>query len=379
MRKKIKFFSSKAQALSELAIFGAIVIMLLGILISYGMRFNYQQQVSQEAFRKAMGMASMTNIQGAPDFDIPGAPTSTSYAILRNRHIPDPANPWGVGSTAPFESHASVTRNYKSYYTADIAMELPELRIDIDGTEYAYKTASMRYAVGIKERFEEIFGVGNVEKIFGPDENPFFNFGVYRITDSVGGHIFDYDTAVRECRNMWIPQACLAQCTDSISPTGAFMGLVGGLLSGGNPNIGAIVDSLGLSCISCVLPLGGLIAPWPSFCDGLWQDAETGIWHTPELDRMFYNGDENLLVQYYAPDAKSLGLQPSYTQVITQNNEIRRVENEGTITTTDVRDWSFDTTRNIIVNKNFEPLVSGFSGPLEPKKTETNSCIGEGC
>ena len=56
----------KGQAILELAIFGAILIMLLGALINYGLRYNYQQLAMQRAFRKALGTSATSSVANMP-------------------------------------------------------------------------------------------------------------------------------------------------------------------------------------------------------------------------------------------------------------------------------------------------------------------------
>ena len=116
----------KGQAILELAIFGSILIMLLGILINYGLKYNFQQQVMQEAFRKALGVTAVKR---------------SSYVLIKDRHIPDPSNPFGIGGLAPVTSSASVTRNYELHKTADSEAELPRMYLEVNGEIDYYKMA----------------------------------------------------------------------------------------------------------------------------------------------------------------------------------------------------------------------------------------------
>ena len=124
----------KGQAILELALFGSILIILLGVLINYGMRYNFQQQVMQQAFRKALGLAA--------------ARRSATYVLIKDRHIPDPSNPFGVGSLTPVSSTASVTRNYRLNETADNQDELPAVHFDINGDVRRYIAAGEDGAPG---------------------------------------------------------------------------------------------------------------------------------------------------------------------------------------------------------------------------------------
>jgi len=141
----------KGQAILELAVFGSILIMLLGVLINYGLRYNFQQQVMQEAFRKALGVTAVRR---------------STYVLIKDRHIPDPSNHFGIGALTPVMSSASVTRNYKLHETADSVSELPRMYLEINGEIDYYKTAG-----------------------FDSDGE----------VDSTMGEIMDYDSCKAEC------------------------------------------------------------------------------------------------------------------------------------------------------------------------------------
>lgn len=356
--------------------------MLLGVLINYGLRYNYQQQLVQDNFRRAMATASFTNTLNFledrfPIFEnfpfnllVSFFPTSISHATIRSKHIPDPANPWGVGQVVPLEAHAQVTRNSKMYYTPDWAPELPEVRINIDNREVSYKTAGFRIGIGSKEKFEQVFGTGNV----GPMHIPGFlpgagginnflsnlninipvvglNFGVYLITDPVAGQIFDYDSAIRECRDMLLPEACFQQCSEGSSVTQA---ILTGIINIGEitSHLGEIFNALGSECLTCIIQgPGGIVFPPPNFCTNLAQDPQTGRWHTDELERLFQN------VAFYAPASKSLGLQPRYTQTTKIDNRLVKEENPARILTKDEVDWKQMTSREIIYNRGYNEIL----------------------
>jgi hypothetical protein len=119
----------KAQSLLEVAIFGSIIIMLLGVLVSYGLRYNFQQQAMQQAFRKSLADAVVQQKSLAiPNTMAP----SISNVIVKDRHIPNPSDTFGVGSVNPFVGSAgSVTINYKLSETPDKESELPRIAVNI--------------------------------------------------------------------------------------------------------------------------------------------------------------------------------------------------------------------------------------------------------
>ncbi|MBU3934115.1 MAG: pilus assembly protein [Candidatus Omnitrophica bacterium] len=142
----------KGQAILELAVFGSILIMLLGVLVSYGLKYNFQQQVMQEAFRKALGVTAVRH---------------STYVLIKDRHIPDPSNPFGIGAVVPAMSSASVTRDYRLHETADTEDELPRLYLDINGDIRAFKTTDLSGGQGEILNYDtcktQCFESGNAE------------------------------------------------------------------------------------------------------------------------------------------------------------------------------------------------------------------------
>ncbi|MDD5477965.1 MAG: hypothetical protein PHG87_07225 [Candidatus Omnitrophica bacterium] len=94
------YFNKKAQSLTELATFGSVLLLVLSFFISYGMRYNYQQEIQMRAFRTALAQA-YTNTN-RPD-------ASASVVLVDDRHIPDPRDMFGAGSIVPVEGGAEVT------------------------------------------------------------------------------------------------------------------------------------------------------------------------------------------------------------------------------------------------------------------------------
>ncbi|MEW6170033.1 MAG: hypothetical protein AB1472_00485 [Candidatus Omnitrophota bacterium] len=97
---KITYSNKKAQALTELAVFGSVALFCLAMLVRFGLIFNYQQRIQAEAFRKAVLKAyhfSQNQIQ-------------VSYSIFRDRRIADPQDPYGASSERmPLSASSSVT------------------------------------------------------------------------------------------------------------------------------------------------------------------------------------------------------------------------------------------------------------------------------
>lgn len=327
--------SKKAQALLELSIFGAILIMLLGILVNYGLRYYSEQRVMQEAFRK--------ELQEAAASSQPGTATGTTYVVVQDSHIPNPSDPWAVGSVIPAASSASVIRNWHLQDTADTLPELPVVKINIQGQEYGpYQTAGFRdeknVPVGAVEKYKEIYGSNNVwtigagecleqEEIVNPQTGqveirclkPTENI---KIIDSYEGQIFSYDSAVRQCRQIVDVEACLTECSR-------------------------------WSGSDCASTCSQEMNP-PNQNDAQYYPDRGGAWYCAnyqELDPVNHRYNFPVLNQLFIQTAgrNALGLQSDYMKTTTTSgNTLIREETASGITASDTINWTDQTNRVII-------------------------------
>jgi hypothetical protein len=139
----------RGQALIEIAIFGAIFLMIIGAMITYGLNYNYNQEAQMRAFRTAMKIASSKEDGDSTTV----SRGSGTYTSLQERHIPDPMDPYGAGSVSPVMSSASVTRDSAMYATAVDDGSLPMTVFDhqvsavndqVDSQQLVYRTAGFR-------------------------------------------------------------------------------------------------------------------------------------------------------------------------------------------------------------------------------------------
>lgn len=96
--------NKKAQAMLELSIMGSIFLSLLGILISYGVRYNAQQELMMKSFKDAVREASTDRV-GANFLSYMGQ-------YIKDISIPDVDSAYGVPTTSSVSSGASATRTY---------------------------------------------------------------------------------------------------------------------------------------------------------------------------------------------------------------------------------------------------------------------------
>jgi len=92
-----KGINLKSQSLSELAVFGSILLLALGFLLRYGLQYNYQQQVKMEAFRRSMKMAEDSN-----------APKSQQIAVVKDVQIPNPQDIFGQGERTTIRGSSDI-------------------------------------------------------------------------------------------------------------------------------------------------------------------------------------------------------------------------------------------------------------------------------
>ena len=369
-----------AQALAELAIFGSILLMLLGVLVNYGLRYNFQQQVIQQAFRKAI----------AHD---PATPESDTNLILKDKYIPDPVNHFGVGSFVPVSASASVTRSYALDAGAESAGELPKLIMQINGQEQTYRTAGFRieenidYDLNLIYKYQEIYGgtaldgckaaeqvcvysddgvytcteeasyTGNGTCIKGwislldgsainedletlkvmttgtdtdgntvTEETP-VAIKAIRIVDAMAGEIVDYGGALRQCRMITNPAFCKQECEK-------------GKKYGSTKDCNTICDS-------------SMQAPW--YC-------EEG-----KLDQLF-----TLESNRY----KAMGLQPDFTKDTTISNSLERDEDQAGITTKEKVNYQEATGRKVIYHDGLNP-TTGINTGLGNVKTAALSSTAQ--
>ncbi len=128
--------SRRAQALVELAVFGAIMLMMLGTLLNWGLRNEFQQSEQMDAFRDALAATAEQVGDKHLKNTMPTFQGRGSVTLINDRHIPDPSDTFGVGSVSPVSGSADVVRDHSLHFTADLPEDLPRVRYLIQGKEY---------------------------------------------------------------------------------------------------------------------------------------------------------------------------------------------------------------------------------------------------
>jgi hypothetical protein len=321
----------KGQALLELAILGPVIIMLLGILVNYGLRYTAEHRVKQMAFRKALISARNSPVSGFP--------ISTTELVIRDMHVTDATDTFGIGSVNTFSSAASVTRNGQSDEMATSPSELPVMNIDLNGVIITKKAAGFR-SEGIVDtdedgnctggcnidKYDLVYGSSNVDPTLG------------HVIDSCEGEVFSYSTCQKQCRMIINYDICYHECERNKYPT----------------------DTTSCSA-TCGMSIG---TPW--YCApanpvgspaATWQQQ----YNFPTLDNLFVS----------AAGRNSLGIQQDYTKNTTNNNQLAREEDETEIITTDTVHFREDTARELV----YVPNNSDGSSSRSPQVTALNTAI----
>jgi hypothetical protein len=100
----------KAQSLAEVSVFGALLLLVFGFLLRYGLQYSYQQQVKMEAFRQSFKMAGESDL-----------PRSQDVSLIKDVHIPNPQDTFAQGDRNTIRSSASIYRANSSGNAEDAA------------------------------------------------------------------------------------------------------------------------------------------------------------------------------------------------------------------------------------------------------------------
>jgi len=356
--------SRKAQAILELAVFGAILIMLLGVLVNYGLRYNFAQKAMISAFRKALAESAKKNEQ---DEEINNG--QASYTLIQDKHIPNPANPFAVGSVGPAMSSASVVRTCRLHETADWKFtgedqnphpeELPKTIIQIQDHEpyYSYKTAAFREeqiqfqndaeaAASPLDKYKEVYGDTNVwddgncvvdtTDTEEPTEPEVITCKV-RVIDSCEGEIISYDACKRQCRLITDEDYCEKECNRDNIPG-----------SEKQKNCSAICEQQ-------------MNTPW--YC----QETTEGKIVLDDIfafANLYYTNNE---VDESQRKPRAMGVQVAHQQQNETKNSLTKEEQGATITTIDKINWSDTTFRDLIYNDHISSSDPNQNGVAQPE------------
>lgn len=356
------------QALAELAIMGSLFILILGALISYGLKYSYQQQVQQTAFRRALQIAA------DPDRGQGG------YMMIQDKYTPDPSHMYGIGTTQPISSSASVTRDYQMFAAAQDASSLPTMVMDVkvknDATgkerweRRVIRTSGFRLESDVPhkaiKKYQTIFGSiralnedGNkfvplLNKKYKPRKHcspaaPAIPFGscvdeyviydVVRIMDSCSGDIVDYKTCYKQARMLVDSNFCTTECILNKTP-GADINCSNVCAKETHP------PNQTSNTFSMTTGGAWYAANWTSAqCPNSWDTCYT----FPVLDQMFSAFGSG------AVETRSMGMQGNSAMDAERSTSINRTETPTGITTQETANWSDRWRRAYVIQNNLCP------------------------
>lgn len=334
--------SGRGQALVELAVFGAIFLMVLGALVSYGLRYSFDLQVKQQAYRRALRIASDPNIG------------SGSYVLMVDKQIPDLTDPYGIGSSVPFVVSSSVTRSYQTDAVFDREApsrgDLPTTVMDVQGNadnsgtpavinRHVYTTAAVRRerkASGAKYTDWE---VTKYQFIYGDARRSEDELEM-TIVDNCSGEVVDHSSCWDQARRLVDGSYCLRLCNHTYSPADED--------SPSCPDL----------CAQRLNPPNEVDHSYNAAAGGPWYAAnwrmEDGAHVFPVLDDLFsYAGD----------GARSMGIQQDQTSTAVKDTTLRKIETSqesaeaaGTITTVQDLAWDEATNKTYVWHNNVDAV-----------------------
>ena len=136
--KKAQSTAKAGQAAIELAVFGAILVFILGTIVRSAVGNGYEQNQNFKAMR--MAMLASWNSSKATNM----SRTSASILFVEDRLSPD-LSKYGDLDRIPFIAQGSGTFSYQVLYpldASDVASNLPIMDVYINGQHFPFTTAS---------------------------------------------------------------------------------------------------------------------------------------------------------------------------------------------------------------------------------------------
>jgi len=322
------------QALIEVAVFGAIFVMILGAMISYGLRFDNNQRIQQQAFRRALKIASDQTTGGG------------TYMLMEDVYVPNPGDPFGIGSGMPIIASGDIVRTHEMDARSGTAVDpddLPTLVMDTqlgwtnDPTQpkimqrYIFRNAGFRYEntsapISDTQMDKYKFIYGDALKITDTQ---------VRLVDTCSGQMVGFNPCYSQAVMLVDEDVCRAACDRATKDSDTnCTSLCGAVLNPPNQNNQTAFSSAN----------GG---PWYA------QGATTtqGYWEFPVLDELFGKDTSGTGVPGPAPS----GLSSDSTTEVWRDQSFNKLETTNRIVTQHSASMHERTTRSIDTHDNLNP------------------------
>ena len=356
----------KGQALMEFAVFGSIILIILGALISYGLKYNYQQDAQMKAYRRALKIASDQSR------------ASVSYVIMADKHVPDPADTFAVGSPTAIVTSASVTRTNQLDAQASDAEGLPTSVMAVQTSQangdlawappIVLKNAGFRIETNVPE------GAMDKYKFIFPNTTAMSTSGTWvttsdknvaktgttineiRIEDACIGQMIDHDSCAAQAMYLVDVNACITQCRRTTN----------------NDTDTSVTCNCACICNEQTHA--------PNQADGNYNSANGGAWYAANYVRngadYTFPALENLFA-FAGLGPKTMGTQSSNSVAqIERASSVHKIETTTNIMTDESASWSDRTPKQIVTNENLN-VNTGFenvhANPLDFAVPVTNT------
>lgn len=127
------YANKKGQAVAEMAIFGTLILLIFGVLLSFIQQLNDRQYTQMEAFRRALAKAN-SYTSDAED----GSGASVQYTLAQNRHQINLAGGYRQGSNVTQIGSANVYWAIPKSAKGSSAESLLVFRINEDEGQFKY-------------------------------------------------------------------------------------------------------------------------------------------------------------------------------------------------------------------------------------------------
>lgn len=126
--------NSLGQSILELAIFGSILLFVLGLLINYGLNLNYIQNLRMQTFRRALALAKERSASSR----------QVQLTVIKDLYLPNPSDKFGISESSPYTAGTSAVWSrylYAEYEDSKPKIDLPKIDYIINGQHKTYTIA----------------------------------------------------------------------------------------------------------------------------------------------------------------------------------------------------------------------------------------------
>lgn len=158
LKLKSFFNTPRGQTAVELAIFGGVLIFVIGALINYILVFSYGQAYQMRAFRAALAYSYGKDTQGCGGgTNFPLEQSSISMVMIDDRNMPDLSNPLGIMQRSPVFGVASLTfgRSLLLSPAYGVRSDLPKVTFLINNKKYSFTTAGYGFMTNCNQAISQ--------------------------------------------------------------------------------------------------------------------------------------------------------------------------------------------------------------------------------